>query len=53
MARFRIDVSEDNVYTTIVEAENEDDAREIVLSGEADLKYKDTLEINILSIDKV
>lgn len=51
--RYRIIISEDNTYSTTVEANSEDEARDIVLSGDCDFKLEDTLDTQILDIKEL
>jgi hypothetical protein len=51
--KFRITISEDNVYTCEVEAQTKAEAEDIALSGELDYKYKDTLYTDIIETEEI
>jgi hypothetical protein len=51
--RYLVTISQDNTYTMEIEANNEEEAREIAFSGDVEPKYKDTLSQDIVAIDLI
>jgi hypothetical protein len=53
MNKYRLFASETVYYALVVEAESEDEARELVYDGQIDFDFKDIIEGNDFNLDRV